>query len=145
MQQLGSPINPVAASIEFASELIVPGGSNLLKGDFLQAGVHFLIGCAAKAAFGLPGLALVSANSITKALTGHHLLEHIEMTGYPLAPTVAIAAQTNTGSSTSKVKETKAQAVSNTQAAETPAPPKPPVIRRRATAKKAVSDARKKR
>lgn len=143
MQQLGSSINPMAASLEFASELIVPGGSNLLKGDFVQAGVHFILGYAAKAAFGLPGLALVSANSITKALTGHHLTEHLGMTGYPPAPTIANAAQTKTASA--GVKETEAQAVSNTQAAEPPAPSKPPVIRRKPTTKKAVSDARKKR
>jgi hypothetical protein len=89
MPQLGTPINPVAASLEFASELIMPGGSNLLKGNYVQAGVHLILGIAAKAVFGVPVMALVSANSLTKALTGHHLVEHIEMSGRLPAPPIA--------------------------------------------------------
>lgn len=88
MPQLGTPINPVAASLEFASELIMPGGSNLLKGNFVQAGVHLVLGLAAKAVFGVPVMALVSANSLTKALTGHHLAEHLEMSGRLPAPPI---------------------------------------------------------
>jgi len=60
---------------EFAGEVIVPGGSNLVKGDFKQAGIHAVLGIAAKMAFGFPGLLLVSANSFAKASTGHHLFE----------------------------------------------------------------------
>jgi len=59
----------------FAGEVLVPGGSNLVKGDFKQAGIHAVLGIAARMAFGLPGVLLVSANSFSKAITGHHLYE----------------------------------------------------------------------
>ena len=59
----------------FAGEVLVPGGSNLVKGDFKQAGIHAVLGIAAKMAFGFPGMLLVSANSFSKAVTGHHLYE----------------------------------------------------------------------
>ncbi|MBD0324959.1 MAG: hypothetical protein ICV68_00925 [Pyrinomonadaceae bacterium] len=87
MAQQSNQINPVAASLAFASEIIVPGGSNLLRGNFLQAGVHCILGYAAKAAFGGPFMALISANSMVRALTGRHLSEHLEMAGIAPAPT----------------------------------------------------------
>jgi hypothetical protein len=62
--------------ILLSSEYILPGGSNLLQGDLKQAGLHTVLGFAAKAMFGLPGLLIVSANSVSKALTGSHLYEH---------------------------------------------------------------------
>jgi hypothetical protein len=96
MPQLGTPINPVAASLDFASELIMPGGSNLLRGNFVQAGVHFILGYAAKLAFGAPFMALVSANSLTRAMTGHHLAEHLEMAGRLPVPVVPAPATTST-------------------------------------------------
>lgn len=69
--------DPVKKSLHFVGEYLVPGGSNLIKGDFKQAGLHAALGLAARAAFGLPGLLLISVNSITKATTGRHLHEHL--------------------------------------------------------------------
>jgi hypothetical protein len=104
MPQLGTPINPVAASLNIASELIMPGGSNLLKGNFVQAGVHFILGYAAKLAFGAPFMALVSANSLTRAMTGHHLAEHLEMAGRLPAPVVPAPTATTSTPAPSKAK-----------------------------------------
>lgn len=67
----------VKLGVSFAGEALVPGGSNLLKGDFVQGGLHLAAGLAARTVFGLPGLVLVSANSIVKATTGRHLTEHV--------------------------------------------------------------------
>jgi hypothetical protein len=86
MAEQSNQINPVAASLAFASEIIMPGGSNLLRGNLLQAGVHCILGYAAKAAFGGPFMAIISANSMVKALTGRHLSEHLEMAGMTPAP-----------------------------------------------------------
>lgn len=96
MSQQRNPINPVAAGLEFASEIMVPGGSNLMKGDLVQAGIHFCLGYLAKAAFGMPGLALVSANSITKALTGNHLVEYINAYAASTPATVPTQDSTST-------------------------------------------------
>jgi len=63
------------AGLEFCGEVLVPGGSNLVKGDWKQAGIHAALGVAARSVFGVPGLLLVSSDSIVKALTGRHLLE----------------------------------------------------------------------
>lgn len=115
MPQLGTPINPVAASLELASELIMPGGSNLLRGNFVQAGVHLVLGYAAKAAFGGPFMALVSANSLTRALTGHHLMEHLEIAGRLPAPArvpVQAATATKTASATSKARTARKKSTS---------------------------------
>ncbi|HST21995.1 MAG TPA: DUF6072 family protein [Blastocatellia bacterium] len=67
--------------IDFASELVVPGGSNLVEGNFVQGGIHVVLGILAKSMFGLPGLIAVSANSFTKATTGRHLYEHLGIGG----------------------------------------------------------------
>jgi uncharacterized protein DUF6072 len=58
-----------------AGESVVPGGSHVVKGDLKQAGIHAVFGLAAKAAFGIPGLILVSASSLSKALTGRSVLD----------------------------------------------------------------------
>jgi hypothetical protein len=63
--------------VDFASELIVPGGSNLAEGNFVQGGIHVVLGLIARSVFGLPGLIAVSANSFTKATTGRHIHEHL--------------------------------------------------------------------
>lgn len=70
----------VKLAVSFASETLVPGGAHLVKGDFVQAGLHLVLGFAARSLFGLPGLALVSANSLVKAKTGRHLTEHLGLT-----------------------------------------------------------------
>ncbi len=67
--------------VTYASEYVVPGGSHIVKGDYKQAGLHVVAGFAAKYFFGLPGLLLVSANSIVKARTGRHLFEHLNLGG----------------------------------------------------------------
>ena len=70
----------VKLAASFASETLVPGGANLVHGDFGQAGLHFVLGVAARSLFGLPGLVLVTANSLVKAKTGRHLTEHLGLT-----------------------------------------------------------------
>ena len=65
--------NPLMAGMEFCGEYLVPGGSNLVKGDILQAALHAGLGLGAWAFLGPPGLLLVSSDSISKALTGRHL------------------------------------------------------------------------
>ena len=67
----------VKLAASFAGETLVPGGANLLRGDIVQGGLHVVLGFAARSLFGLPGLALVSANSLVKATTGRHLTEHL--------------------------------------------------------------------
>jgi hypothetical protein len=79
--------DPVKKAILFGSEYLVPGGSNLVQGDIKTGAVHAVLGLAAKSMFGLPGLLVVSANSFSKALTGHNLYEHLGlMSSKPLAP-----------------------------------------------------------
>ncbi|MDQ3745102.1 MAG: hypothetical protein M3444_12030 [Acidobacteriota bacterium] len=63
--------------VQISSELLIPGGSNLVKGDIRQAGIHAGLSLIARVLFGLPGAALVSINSVTKAITGQHLHEHL--------------------------------------------------------------------
>lgn len=78
----------IKAGVQLASEYLIPGGSNLIKGDFVTGGIHALAGLAAAAAFGLPGLLIVKANSFATALTGHNLIE----TFRPASKTAAQAA-----------------------------------------------------
>ncbi|HEV2707853.1 MAG TPA: DUF6072 family protein [Pyrinomonadaceae bacterium] len=67
----------VKTGLQFASEVVIPGGSHLLNGDLKQAGIHAALGLVAGAVFGLPGLIIVAANSFTRANTGHHLYESL--------------------------------------------------------------------
>jgi hypothetical protein len=76
-----------------SSEFFLPGGSNLVKGDYKQAGLHAVVGMAAQTMFGLPGLLLVSANSFTKAVTGRHLNEYLGFTSEPRQPRPSPAAK----------------------------------------------------
>jgi Family of unknown function (DUF6072) len=69
---------PLIAGLQFFGECLVPGGSNLVKGNIRQAAVHAVLGMAARAFFGMPGLLLVSSNSIAKARTGRYLHEYLE-------------------------------------------------------------------
>jgi hypothetical protein len=66
----------VATGISLVGEYVIPGGSNLIKGDIKQAGLHAVLGVAAGMAFGPLGILLVKANSFSKARTGRHLVEH---------------------------------------------------------------------
>ena len=64
-------------AVKLVGEILVPGGSNLIKGDIKQGAIHAALGIAARIAFGLPGLLLVSANSYSKATTGRNLTENL--------------------------------------------------------------------
>jgi hypothetical protein len=75
-----STTDAVKLGVGFAGETFIPGAANLVKGDYGQAGVHFLAGMAARALFGIPGVIAVSANSLVKAHTGKHLTEHLGLT-----------------------------------------------------------------
>lgn len=63
----------IQRTAEIASEYLIPGGANMIKGDLINGGAHMVLGVVAKAVFGLPGILLVHANSLVKARTGHHL------------------------------------------------------------------------
>ena len=67
----------VKTGAELAGEYIIPGGSNLVKGDLKQAGIHFALSLAARAFLGPLGAMLVSANSLSKAMTDRHLHENM--------------------------------------------------------------------
>ncbi len=79
------PSAPLKQAIAFASETLVPGGSNLVKGDLRQAVIHGAGALVAKSIFGLPGALLVGSNSFVKATTGRHLHEHLGLTRWPPA------------------------------------------------------------
>lgn len=64
-------------AVKVTGEVLVPGGSNLVKGDFQNAWIYTVLGFAAKSVFGLPGLLAVSADSLSKAVTDRHLHEHL--------------------------------------------------------------------
>ena len=70
-------VDPVKLGVSFVGEALVPGGSNLLKGNWKEGAIHLAAGIAARAALGLPGVLLVSANSLSKALTGRYLLDQV--------------------------------------------------------------------
>ena len=54
-------------------DLGLPGFSLYIDKEVKQGLIHSLLGVAAGAAFGVPGLLLVSANSIARANSGKHL------------------------------------------------------------------------
>ncbi|HSU84482.1 MAG TPA: DUF6072 family protein [Thermoanaerobaculia bacterium] len=67
----------LGVGVKAASEYVIPGGSNLIKGDLATGVTHAALGFLAKAAFGLPGLIAVSLNSLTKSVTGKNALEYL--------------------------------------------------------------------
>jgi hypothetical protein len=69
--------NSIQNAVKLAGEAFIPGGSNLINGDIKQGAIHAILGIAARAAFGLPGLLIVCANSYSKATTGQHLTESL--------------------------------------------------------------------
>lgn len=77
MSNMLNSAESVKSTVHMASEFVVPGGSNLIEGDYVQGAIHVVLGLVAKSMFGLPGLILVAANSFTKAETGRHLHEHL--------------------------------------------------------------------
>ena len=72
-------VQGVKTGLQFVGEAIIPGGSNLVNGDYKQAGIHAALGLVAGALFGLPGILLVRAHSFTKATTGRSLLEYLNV------------------------------------------------------------------
>jgi hypothetical protein len=68
---------PLRTGLAFASEVLIPGGSNLLTGNYTQAAIHAGLGILAGAFFGLPGVIIVAANSFTKSTTGQSLYESL--------------------------------------------------------------------
>ena len=69
--------NSTKLAVEFVSEALVPGGSNLVKGDFAQGAIHLVLGVAAVMTVGPLGLLAVKANSLSKAHTGQSLLDKV--------------------------------------------------------------------
>jgi hypothetical protein len=72
--------DPLRVGLEVAGEYILPlpGGSNLVKGDFRQAFIHAGLGVIAGAIFGPIGMLVVSANSLSVALTERNLADTID-------------------------------------------------------------------
>lgn len=70
---------PIKTGLQFASEVVIPGGSNIIAGNYKQAAIHVGLGILAGAFFGLPGLIVVAANSFTRATTGHHIHEGLNL------------------------------------------------------------------
>ncbi len=75
--------DPLKAGVHIASELLLPlpGGSNLVRGDFKQAIAHAGLGLVARALLGPLGLLLVSANSLSVAMTERPLVESLNTAG----------------------------------------------------------------
>lgn len=60
-----------------ATEVVVPGASNLLQKNFKTGFAHLVAGVAASAVYGPAGMLLVAANSLHKSVTGDHLYERL--------------------------------------------------------------------
>jgi hypothetical protein len=77
--------DPLRVAVSVVSETLIPGASNMLKGDFKDGAIYAAAGFLAKSLFGLPGLVLVAASSIAKATTGMNvtdvLLNRVEGAG----------------------------------------------------------------
>ncbi|MDQ1356993.1 MAG: hypothetical protein QOF20_139 [Acidimicrobiaceae bacterium] len=69
--------NPRRVALYAASEVLVPGASNLLEGNIKQGVLHALAGVAAGAIYGPAGLLLVAADSIHKSVTGENLYDRL--------------------------------------------------------------------
>ena len=72
-----TPQNPINNAVSLVSEILVPGGSHLVKGDIVGGIVHAAAGVVATAIWGLPGRVVVKASSYSKATTGKRLYEHV--------------------------------------------------------------------
>ena len=67
----------LSMAVKAAGEYVVPGGSNFVKGDLKEGISHAVLGLAAKAVFGLPGLIVVSLDSLTQAISDKSIPEHL--------------------------------------------------------------------
>lgn len=69
---------PVVNAVKIVGEVgVVPGTSLLLDGKIVPGLAHAVAGLAARAAFGIPGLIVVAANSYAKSVTGRHLHQQL--------------------------------------------------------------------
>jgi Family of unknown function (DUF6072) len=65
-------------TVKLVSEvLVVPGTSELLEGHIVSGAVHAVLGIAARAFLGVPGMLLVAADSYSSAVTGKYLHEQV--------------------------------------------------------------------
>jgi hypothetical protein len=62
-------------AVKLIGEAVLPGASLLMEGEILAGGAHLLLGWAARAVLGPIGLAVVIANSYSRATTGKGLLK----------------------------------------------------------------------
>lgn len=72
-----TPATPAKLAVGVLSEAIIPGGSNLVKGDLTQGACHLILGIAAGMALGPLGVLAVKANSLAKATTGQSVIEQV--------------------------------------------------------------------
>lgn len=73
-----NPATPVVNAVKIVGEVgVVPGTSLLLDGKIVPGLAHVVAGLAARAAFGIPGLIAVAANSYAKSVTGRHLHQQL--------------------------------------------------------------------
>lgn len=68
---------PAKVALGVLSEAVIPGGSNLIKGDLQQGAVHLILGIAAGLTFGPLGLLAVKAASLAKSTTGQGVLDQV--------------------------------------------------------------------
>ena len=67
----------LSTGVKAAGEYVIPGGSHLIKGDLATGVTYAALGLLARAAFGMPGLIVVSLSSLTKSVTGRNAFEHL--------------------------------------------------------------------
>lgn len=73
--------NLLEVGVKAAGESIIPGASNLIEGNIKEGARHLVLGVAAKAIFGVPGLVAVTMNSLVRSVSGHHIHEHLGLGG----------------------------------------------------------------
>jgi len=66
---------PAGVAVSVLSEAVIPGGSNLIKGDLSQGALQFILSIGAGMFFGPLGVLAVRANSLAKAQTGRSVLD----------------------------------------------------------------------
>jgi hypothetical protein len=66
----GASDNPLTSIVHFATETVVPGSSQLLKGDVASGVTYGLVGLAAMVMFGPVGRLVVGGASYAKAHGG---------------------------------------------------------------------------
>jgi hypothetical protein len=72
--------NVIANGAKLLGEVFIPGASLLMEGKFLNGIAHTAAGIGARLALGPVGLALVCADSFSKATTDKFLWDHVSET-----------------------------------------------------------------